>query len=236
MKYLIYSLISLISLMTSAQSSVFTEEFTQKEILDVTRILYSDEILDSLVVHAMNQSHLIKAIDQEVRMYDEEILQKKRSWVSSFRVALNLFSANTTMDPYYESVTTYGILPNVGLNLVIDPEKIINRQSYVRQSISKREYSRHINQDTRQSLKKEILNLYYDYLSLLETINIRQHALTTREQQEDYVATGFRNGEATYEQLLIAENQVHLAKEALMKASIEAMKKRSEIHVTIGLK
>lgn len=239
MKYLIFTWMCAIwSLTAVAQEETFqiTNIQTEKEILEVTYILHSEDILDSIVNRVIMNSNLLKAIDQEIMMYDEEILQKKRSWVSSFRLGVNLFSANTSLDQTNESITTYGLLPNVGLNLTIDPEKLVNRKSYMRQSANKREYSRFIKADSRQTLKKDILNHYYDYLSLLETVNIRQHGYETRKQQQEYLDSSFRNGEASYSELLIAENQVHLAKEALMKASIDAMKKRSEISVLTGLK
>ena len=215
---------------------VLSPEKTEQEILTVTKVLYSEEILDSLVEEMVNNSNLLHAIDQEVQMFDEEILQKKRSWVSSFRLGVNLFSANTTLDQENQSLTTYGVLPNVGLNLTIDPEKLVNRKSYVRQSTNKREYHYYMLEDSKRTLKKDILNHYFDYLALLESVNIRHHALEGRKQQRAYVEGSFRNGESTYNQLLIAENQVHLATEALMKASLDAMKKKSEISVLIGLK
>ncbi|MEQ8469750.1 MAG: TolC family protein [Marinoscillum sp.] len=239
MKYFILTLISTVwSLTALSQKETFllTNIQTEKEILDVTQVLHSEEILDSIVTRVIVSSNLLKAIDQEIMMYDEEILQNKRSWISSFRLGVNVFSANTSLDQTNESVTTYGLLPNVGLNLSIDPEKLVNRKSYMRQSANKREYSRFIKADSRQTLKKDILNHYYDYLSLLETVNIRQLGYETRKQQEEFLNSSFRNGEASYSELLIAENQVHLAKESWMSASINAMKKRSEISVLIGLK
>ena len=233
---LLFGLLAFSESHAQTDSFILTEAQTEREILNVTRILHSEEILDSLVMRVIDNSNLLKAIDQEVMMYNEEYLQKKRSWVSSFRLGVNIFSASTSLDAQNESITSYGLLPNVGLNLTIDPEKLVNRKSYMRQAINKSQYSTYIKADSRQTLKKDILNHYYDYLSLLETVHIRQQGYVTRKQQADFFDGSFRNGEATYAELLIAENQVHLANESLMKASIDAMKKRSEIAVLIGLK
>lgn len=239
MKNLIGTIICMILMHCSyAQEGDFTLSKSQieSEILEVSGVLHSEAILDSLVTRVLSNSNLIKAIDQEMVMYDEEIKQNKRSWISSFRLGVNVFSANTTLDANNESYTTYGLLPNVGLNLSIDPAKLVNRKSYVRQSESKREYSRYIQEDAKTKLKKDILNLYYDYLGLLESVNIRHQAYTTRQQQQEFLDESFRAGNASYTEALIAENQVHLAKEALVKASIDAMKRRSEISVLLGLK
>jgi len=238
MKFIITTLLSvfLASGAIAQRNQLLTPEETEKEMLEVSRILYNDDVLDSIVTRALEHSNLIKAIDQEMKMFDEEILQKKRSWVSSFTFGVNVFSANTTLNTDNQSVTTYGVLPRVGLNLNVNPEKLINRKSYVRQTTNRKEYSRYIQEDTRMTLKKNILNLYYDYLGALESVNIRQHAYNTRKQQADYLNGLFTSGDVEYAQVLIAENQMHLAKEALVTTSIEAMKRRSEISVLTGLK
>lgn len=237
MKYLVWTIIWMTTLATQAQDSfIFTRTQTEQEILDITRIIHNEATLDSIVNRVAASSNLLKALDEEMKMYDEEILQKKRGWVTSFRFGVNLFSANTTADPYNESVTTYGVLPNIGLNFTLDPEKLVNRQSYVRQSISKKEYARYIQEDNLMTLKKDILNQYYDYLAFLESAHIRQLTYETRKQQVEYLDGLFRNGEINYSDLLLAENQLHLAKEAMVTTSISVMKKRSEIYVLTGLK
>jgi outer membrane protein TolC len=219
----------------SGQTSVAALN-AEQELKHVTAVLQNEEILDSLSSLAVRNSNLLKAIDQEILMYEEEVLQKRRLWLTSFRFGVNLFSANTQLDENNQSITTYGVLPTLGLNMTVDPEKLVNRKSYIRQSRTKQEYSRYIQLETMQDIKKEVRNMYYDYLVLLEAINIRRNALDIREQQEQYVENQVKIGESTYDLLLIASNQVHLAEEALVRVTIDAKKKKDEISVYIGLK
>lgn len=239
MKYLLPLFLISIGIGARAQVSttLYSPEETQLEIYNVSNVLTSPEILDSLAIKALDNSNLIKAIDEEVHMYEEEVLQNKRSWLNSFRLGINMFSANTTLDAGRdESITTYGVLPSVGLNLTVNPEVLVNRKSKVRASAHKQKYSEFIRENTKQTIKKDILNLYHDYLSMLETINVRRKGLNGRKQHVEFLESSFRNGEATYDQILIATNQVHLAEEALITASISAAKKKMEIEVLLGIK
>lgn len=225
--------LGLIHLSVSAQE-LENESDYQQEIWRVTHIIKDPIILDSLVQRVHEHSGLLKSLDEEILMYDEEILQKKRNWVSSFRVGLNLISADTYAGYNNESVTDVGVLPNLGVTLAIDPEKFVNRKSYVRQATNKRQRIYHIQQDHKQRLKKEILGLYYDYLMMLEGIVLKEHTLNTRKQHLDVLEVEFRGGIATYDELLVVQNQYNLWEAEYSKSRIQALKKRSEIEVLLG--
>lgn len=211
-------------------------EDQMKEIMKVTHILHDEQILDSLVNRIYSNSGLLKSFGEEILMYEEEKQQKKRNWVSSFRFGVNIFSAQTTLDGQDQSITTYGVLPNIGLTMAMDPEKMVNRRSYIRQAENKRNRSYYLQQDHKQRLKKEILGHYYDYLSLLESVVIKEKTLETRKQHVQAMQVEFRNGDTDIQQVLIVENQVHLMEEDLMKANLLALRKQSEIEVLLGLK
>ncbi|MFY0606788.1 MAG: TolC family protein [Cyclobacteriaceae bacterium] len=225
--------LALVHLSVSAQE-LENESDYQQEIWRVTHIIKDPIILDSLVQRVHEHSGLLKSLDEEILMYDEEILQKKRNWVSSFRVGLNLISADTYTGYNNESVTDVGVLPNLGVTLAIDPEKFVNRKSYVRQATNKRQRIYHIQQDHKQRLKKEILGLYYDYLMMLEGIVLKEHTLNTRKQHLDVLEVEFRGGIATYDELLVVQNQYNLWEAEYSKSRIQALKKRSEIEVLLG--
>lgn len=214
----------------------YTNLNAEQEMMEVTKILEDESILDSLCNQAIQNSNLLKAINQEMIMYEEEILQKKRLWYSSFRFGVNIFSANTTINSNDQSQTTLGFLPTLGITMTIDPEKLANRGSYIRQSESKRQYSAYMHAETRQDIKGEIRNMYFDYLSMLETTHLRKQALDTRLQWEQYVENQVKIGQNTYDQLLSISNQVYLASEAYVSAKISATKKKNEIEVLIGNK
>ncbi len=238
MKYIIYLLFLTVLPFggVAQQDYMFSQKQIEQELLMISRVLHNESILDSLIETAVSNSNLLNAFDEDIRYFNEEIKQNKRSWISSLRMGVNVFSANTTTDNNNESVTTYGVLPSVGINLSLDPGKLINQRSAVKQSISRKDYSEYLKEDRKMILKKDILNLYYDYLGALETVNTRQLAYNARIQQEEYTNGLFSSGEIGYSELLIAENQVYLAKEAWINAGIDAMKKRSEITVLLGLK
>ncbi|MBV6645096.1 MAG: TolC family protein [Cyclobacteriaceae bacterium] len=205
------------------------------EIGRVSAIINNETILDSLVVSAHKASGLLRAFDEEIGMYEEEILQKRRNWVNSFRFGINIFSASTSYSSDNESITTLGVLSNVGLSLVIDPEKIVNRGSYVRQAQRKRDRSAMLRKDHQQRIKGAILNHYYHYLSMLECLVLQEHTLNTRKQHLAFMEVEFRNGTATYDQLLVVQNQYNLWEEQYVKSRIGAMRKRREIEVILGL-
>lgn len=212
---------------------VHEEASYQQEILKVSYVINHPEILDSMVEKAYRNSATVKTFDESMALYDEEYLQKKRNWVSSFRLGVNIFSASTTLQDD-QSYTTYGLLPNVGLNLSIDPAQLVNRKSMMRQAENKKQRSFYQQQDQKQMLKVRILNLYYEYLAMLESILIRQHALDARKQYLHVFEIDFKNGNRTLDELLVIQHQVYLAEESLMKGHIQSMKMKSEIGILLG--
>jgi outer membrane protein TolC len=206
----------------------------QQEIWRVTHIIKDPIILDSLVQRVHEHSGLLKAFDEEMEIYDEEIAQKKRNWISSFRVGINIISANTYAGTNDQSVTDVGVLPNLGVTLSVDPEKFVNRKSYVRQAINKKQRSYYLQQDHKQRLKKEILGLYYDYLMMLEGIVLKEQTLNTRRQHLDVLEVEFRGGTATFDLILVVQNLYNLWEAEYSKSRIQALKKRSEIEVILG--
>jgi len=204
------------------------KEHIEREILWVMRIVDHDEVLDSLVTMAYNSSGLLQAFNQEIGIYEEEILQKKRNWISSLRFGLSIFSANTVVQES-QSVTTLGVLPNLGLNLSIDPEQFINRSSYLRQAVHKQERAQYQMQEHRQQLKLELLRQYYDYLTLLESVLLKVKTLQTRQQHLDVIEIAFKNGNATYDEVMVVQNQLNLWEEDLMKTRMAILKKKKEL-------
>ncbi len=217
------------------QSSTLAIDF-DSELQQVTAILESEEILDSIASIAVKNSNLLGALGQNIQINEEEILQSKRMWMSTFRFGVGLFSINTQEDPNEQSNTAVGGFPTIGLNMSVNPEQFINRASTIRQSKYKKEYSEYIFRETRQEIKREIKNLYFDYLGMIETVKIREDALEDRRQQMSFIENQVKVGEATYDFLMLTSNQVRLSEEALITAMIEMRKKREEIKTFIGLK
>lgn len=226
-------LIALLNVGLQAQDLITDTDYKQ-EIRRITGIIKNPILLDSLVQRGYDESGLLSAFDEEMSMYDEEIAQKKRNWLSSFRLGINIISANTYSGLNNESVTDVGVLPNLGATIAIDPEKFINRKSYVKQATNKRERSFYLQVDHKQRLKTEILGLHYDYLMMLEGILLKEQTLNTRKQLMQLIEVQFRGGTSTYDELLIVQNQYNLWEDEYSKARYQALKKRSEIEVMLG--
>ena len=219
----------------SITNQQISEAATQEEILRVAHILKDQSILDSLVDQVIAHSEVLKAFDSDKALYEEELLQKKRNWISSFRFGVNLFSVNTVASSDNTSVTTTGVLPNLGITLSVDPEKFVNRRSSMRQARIKYERAHHQQQAQKQTLKVYFMNQYYEYLELLEAVLMKKHIQETREQQYLTSEVAFKSGNIRYEQLMIVQNQFQLAELDVMKTYIQSLRKRSEIEIILGI-
>ncbi len=209
-------------------------DYYDDEIHRILDILDNEEVIDSLANRVFINSGLIHAFDEEMGMYEEEELQKSRNWFSSFRMGVSVFSANTYTGPDNESITSVGVLPNIGLSITVDPEKLVNRKSLMRMANHKRQRSYHLQADHKQRLKTEILNHYFQYLTMLECLVLKQKTLHTREQRLNVIEIAFKNGNATYDEVMVVQNQYDLWNEELTKSRIEALRKKKEIEILIG--
>jgi outer membrane protein TolC len=215
----------------SQQTTKDTLSVYESEIEYVKRILTDQEVLDSLIVQAIESSNILKSYEAEIHQNSENVKQQKRKWISSFRVGLNLYSSATTLDENNNSVTTQGILPNTGLTLSIDPEKFVNRRSYIRYAEHEKERAQQRYLDQKKQVEAWIVNQYYQYLNSLESIVIRTGMLDVRRQNYVLIETEFKQGKIDYSTLMVAQNNVYLAEEALIQVQIDARKKKREIDV-----
>ncbi len=208
----------------------FDAEATRSELLRVAHLLQDEGELDSVLTAAIDNSPVLKAIGEDMNIYQEEYRQKSRNWSSSLTLSVNIFSLNTTT---YEdrSVTTAGVLPNVGVGLTIDPEKIINRKSYMRQAEQKYRRSHHQQMAQKQLLQQQLIRMYYEYMSLLESLLLKEQSVETRRQHYNTVEIAFQNGEGTYEQLMIIQNQLLLAEQDLTDTHIKGLSVKRQIRV-----
>ena len=117
---------------------------------------------------------------------------KKRKWLSSLRFGVNFFNVNTTIDENNNSVTSAGLLPNLGLTIGIDPEKIINRKSYVREAQYDVKRAENRIETTKREIKGLIIDLYYKYLEALKIVEIRQNSYETQLQQVTLLEEKFK--------------------------------------------
>lgn len=199
----------------------------------VMSVLSDQDALDTLVEKALTNSYWLKSYEGELAQQYENVKQEKNKWLSTFRFGINFFSINTTVNEQNQSVTTAGLFPTVGLNLTVDPEKFINRGSYVREA--QYNVTRAENQllHQRKQIRTEITRLFYQYLEALGIQELREAANQTQKEQCVLVEERFKKGEETMETVLLNQNALLLTEEAVLKSKIAAQKWRAEINLFI---
>ena len=214
--------------------SATSAQDVKEEIENIESILNNEVIIDSLVNVSIRESYLLKSYHAEKLQHEENVIQEKRKWLSSLRFGVNFFNVNTTLDENNNSVTTAGLLPNLGLTIGIDPEKIINRKSYVREAQYDVTRAENRIETTKREIKGLIIDLYYKYLEALKIVEIRQNSYETQLQQVTLLEEMFRNGQSKLDELLNVQSALNLSEESVMKARLSAEKLLRQIELFIN--
>ncbi|MEQ8687099.1 MAG: TolC family protein [Imperialibacter sp.] len=214
--------------------------FAQQEI-DVAReielvevLLTNEAAIDSLVDLALVNSYYLKSFDAELAQQYENVKQEKNKWLSTFRMGINFFSLNTSVDGQNQSVTTAGVLPNLGITLGIDPEKFINRRSYIREAEYNIVRAENSLKNQRKAVRTQVVDIFYAYLEALGIAQLRISANQTQSEQVTLVTERFRKGEAGMEEVLLIQNGMNLTQEAVLKSELAVRKIRRQISIMIS--
>lgn len=223
-------LATLLTLTTSGVMAQATIDVAAERKL-IEDILQNEEHLDSLVNRALQNSYWIKGFEAELAQQHENVKQEKNRWVSTFRMGVNFFSINTQVNSNNESVTTAGLLPQLGLTLSIDPERFISRSSYIREA--KYNVTRAENQVQHQhrQIRLEIVQLFYQYMETLGILELRQIAQQTQQEQCTLIEAKFKRGEEQMEAVLLNQNALLMTSEAVIKAQLQIRKLKQEINI-----
>jgi outer membrane protein TolC len=210
--------------------NTFAQSVDYQRERETIEILLSDAShLDSLVNNALKNSYYVKSFEGELAQQYENVTQEKNKWLSTFRVGINFFSVNTTVNSQDQAVTTAGFMPNFGITLGIDPEKFINRSSYIREAQYNIVRSENQLKHQRRQIRDEILRLYYQYLEALGIMELRDEANETQKEHCTVIEEKFKKGEAAVEEVLLNQSAYVLTKEALFKTQISVRKLKQEI-------
>ncbi len=218
----------MISIRGFAQESALPDDRQSIEIL-----LSNESAIDSLVNLAIANSYSIHGYKAELIQQHENVRQEKARWLSTFRLGINFFSMTTAVNNQDQSVTRVGVLPNLGFNLMLDPEKFINRASYIREAQQNVIRAESQVSHQRKMLRTEIIGLFYTYLESLGILELRASASQNMAEQCLLLEEKFKKGEGRLEDLLNSQNGLVLAKESLLKAQLSSRKIRREIQVLI---
>lgn len=211
-----------------AVAQVIDQQQISAERYRIETLLRNEASLDSLTSLAIQNSYYVKSFEQEVAQQYENKKQEKNKWYSTFRVGINFFSLNTTL-VNQESVTTAGLLPNLGLTLGIDPEKFINRRSYVREAHQNIIRAENQLKHQRRQVRQEVLALFYQYLEALGILELRYEANQNQKDHTVLLEAKFKKGESRLEDLLLSQSALILTEEALVKSQLQVQKIRQMI-------
>jgi outer membrane protein TolC len=197
----------------------------------IEMVLASEAALDSITDQALANSYYLKSFEGELAQQYENVRQERNKWLSTFRLGINFFSVNTTTNGQDQSVTTAGLLPNLGLTLGIDPEKFINRGSYIREAQYNVVRSDNQLRHQRRQIRDEILRLYYQYLEQLSLTELHDEANQTQLAHTILMEEKFKKGEATLDEVLLNQSAYVLTQESLLKSQIGLRKLRHQIRL-----
>ncbi|HQQ95795.1 MAG TPA: TolC family protein [Cyclobacteriaceae bacterium] len=197
-------------------------------------LLSNESAIDSLVNLAITNSYAINGYKAELLQQHENVRQERTRWLSTFRLGINFFSMTTSVNSLDQSITRVGVLPNLGFNLTVDPEKFINRSSYIREAQQNVVRAENQVSNQRKMLRTEIVGLFYTYLESLGILELRTSASQNMAEQCLLIEEKFKKGEGRMEDLLNSQNALVLARESLLKAQLNVRRLRKEINILIS--
>ena len=202
----------------------------QRERQLVELMLEDETVLDSLVDRMIQHAYLLKASEAELIQKHQMVKQEKRSWLSTFTMGISLYNQSTVYDDQSgSSVTNVGVLPNLGVSLTVNPERLVNMPSNVK--IAQQDVLRIENtmKEQRRTLKVFITGKYYEYLEALNILELRISTHERQRQQATQARRRFERGEAKLEEVILAQNGLADAEESLMRARVSILKLKKEI-------
>lgn len=225
MRLFITYFLLLVSVVTYGQTDIDLDE--EKSFVEMA--LSNRHTMDSLVSNALVNSYKLKSLQAEVDQRIENVSVERKSWLSTFQMGVNFFSINTTMNAENQAITTASLLPNIGVILSINPEKIISRGNRIKMAQQDVVRLQQALNEERRIIRVFITNKFYEYLEALKIIELRQQAYQNLSDKYDFISLRFTRGEANANELMLAEGGLVDAEEALSRAQIMALKIKSEI-------
>ncbi|MDW7690505.1 TolC family protein [Flammeovirgaceae bacterium SG7u.111] len=227
MKYLVITLILFLFLNTYSIAQITPQEST----VGFQMNGQENHIIDSLVEVAFQNSYYLQTLHEERSIRQTKVWQEKNSWLSSFRFGVQLFSVT---NDYQSEISNTALLPSMGVNLQISPDKIITLPSRVR--IAKSNVRTSENDILRQQkiLRSWVEQKYLDYLQALEVVRLRKERLQAQLEMAVLIKEKFKIGEAKLDEVIQTQGGIEQMEEGLIRSQFAAEKIFREINVMIG--
>jgi len=188
-------------------------------------------VIDSLVEVAFENSYFLQTLHEERAIRKTKVWQKKNSWLSSLRFGVQLFSLTNDVQ---NEVSNTGLLPSVGVNLQISPDKILTLPSRVK--MAKSDVRRAENDILRQRkiLRTWVEQKYLDYLQALEVVKLRKERLQAQLEMAILIKEKFKIGEAKLDEVIKIQGGIEQMEEGLIRSQFAIEKIYRELNVMIG--
>ncbi len=197
------------------------------------QLLVSEKIeLDSIIELALNNSHVIKEIDEKIKQQKQQLYIEKLSWASGIDVGLQFFSLEQQLGQDNEQVVYTGnVLPQVGGSLRLSLHKLVTtpqRIKIAREEINRTDESR---QNSLNDIERWVTLKYYEYIQAKRQVISSKAFLSSQEQAYQLIKEKFERNEAKLEDFLKVQNAVQLTKENIIKYELNMEKFKVELSI-----
>ena len=175
------------------------EVFLKNEQLHINSILHNPTTLDSVMNIIFLNSGKIKSYDEQIKAKEETIFQNKKVLINGFGLGAGIgFIPQDTSVPneYIDNPT-----PRIAVNISIKPKEIFLRKSEERKLRSEQMNIHHIQQEQKIILKKELINLLYNQLLIIDDLFILIKQMNENEALLKLVVEDFNKGNIDFKGL-----------------------------------
>ena len=193
-----------------------------------------DSIAEKLVSMAMINPR-ISTIENTTDAADYDVRRSRTAWLNNIAVAGNLNEISLrqggTVDPLIQS-TQY---PRYNIGVVMPLGLFINNGKTTKSNYYKYEALNDQIRIEKQNIRKEVLNLYNDYLLNKQLLAIRQTILQDSKILLSRHEEKFVNGEITLELYTITSKQYNTDKTAVLSMIHEFKQTVTDLEALIGM-
>lgn len=210
----------------------FNDLFIESEINKLNQILSRPVIIDSLINLAHLNSNSVKSQEEEMKVFDEKIIQNKNVFINSFdiRSGVGFFrESRPIVNGYVES-----LIPRVSFSLLFSPKNFFLIKSKKRELENLKKETFYVKEQIKDDLKSKLVNLLYEQLFFLEDLKLQSNLLNDNDQYLNLTKFRFKSGSVTLVNLQDAETRNNKIKRDFIRIKYGYLKVKSEYDLLIG--
>lgn len=167
------------------------------------------------------QSLLVRQQQSEIKIQQERLKREELGWLSSFNMGIQFLSLSNDVE---QQTATVGFLPNLGVSLNINFEKLFTTSSRIRTAKAEIRKAKIQKDILSQDVLSEITELYYNYKTVKAQRDARYEVLTTVSNQTRLVEERFKRGETDIETYFKALMQLQEVQESYQMSAFATEK------------